>query len=321
MSGAVSIESDAKALVALNAWQRTMRCNWALVSQLSDEPMLVHVECASDREKGPVAGRLMFFPGFAAYRDFAILKQAPDMGFALTNLDIRHYELIALKDGGYELHAFKPGFVPRPADEATRALLAPLVHECLGLMMRFEEETELVAKYKDENALFARFEGLDGKWKDGPLPVPQKEVRNEERITLGKSECAAAAHLPFSNNEAWEVDFYSVPACHTNESEPRILYLFAAVDAATGLVRCWERLSVDPKGEGGLKPLWESLAQRLLKAILANGRIPGAVGIRSGRMARFLRPLGLQIPFRLVHHRQLPALDAALRRAVQGKKV
>ena len=70
-----------------------------------------------------------------------------------------------------------------------------------------------------------------------------------------------------------------------------------------------------------LKPMWESLAQRLLVAILKRGRIPGAVNVRSGRMARFLRPLGLQIPFRLVQHAKLLALDTALANAFKTKTV
>ena len=159
------------------------------------------------------------------------------------------------------------------------------------------------------------------------MPLPKEPpLPREERIALGNKECAIVARLPFDENESWEVDFFGVPACRTEDPQPRIMYLFAAVDAQTGERRVWDRMSVPknggtPEDAGGLKPMWESLAQRLLVAILRRGRIPGAVNVRSGRMARFLRPLGLQIPFRLVQHGKLPALDAALAAAFKTKTV
>ena len=319
-----TLEEDAKSIVALNAWSKAAAYNWVLVPQTSEEPIIVHVDAKSN---GPVAGRLMFFPGFAAYRDFALLLQAPDLGLALSPLDVTHWELVGLTDGRYEIHSFRTGFVPHLVDKEEQTFLAPLVHECRGLLMRFEEDTELPAKYAADQAMFGRKEGLDGKWRDGPVPLPKEPPRpREERIALGSRECAVAARLPFNENESWEVDFFGVPACRTEDPQPRIMYLFAAVDAQTGERRVWDRMSVPknggtPEDAGGLKPMWESLAQRLLAAILRHGRIPGAVNVRSGRMARFLRPLGLQIPFRLVQHGKLPALDAALANAFKTKTV
>lgn len=319
MNTSESIDADAKAIVALDAWKRAGTYNWVLVPQTCDEPIIVSVEA---KQEGPVVGRLLFFPGFAAYRDFALLMQAPDMGLAISRIDVTHWALVGLKGGGYELQTFRAGYAPRLANEPERALLAPLIHECLGLMFRFEENPELPAKYASEQAMFARQEGLDGKWRDGSYPTPKDPpMPREERIALGRRECTAAAHLPFAEGEEWQVDFFGVPAFRTEEPEPRIMYLFAAVDARTGARCAWDRMSVSTKSNEGLKPLWESLAQRLLQAILKHGRIPGAVSVRSGRMARFLRPLGLQIPFRIVMHSKLPALDMTVKGALQSKTI
>ena len=313
------IDHDAAAIVALNAWAKAGSYNWVLVPQTSEEPVVVHAEPKKDDQ---VSGRLMFFPGFAAYRDFALLVQAPDAGLALSPIDVTHFELVGLADGRHEFVCFRAGYLPRQANERERAFLAPLVHECLGLLMRFEEEPELPVKYAQEQAMFARKEGLDGKWRDGPVATPKDPpLPREERITLGRKECDAAASLPFAEGESWEVDFYEVPACRTEEPDPRIMYLFAAVDANTGERKLWDRMSVPKTGDGGLKQLWESLAQRLLLAILKHGRIPGAVNVRSGRMARFLRPLGLQIPFRLVQHGKLAVLDEVMKVAIQSKTI
>ena len=317
MSTTPSIDADCRSLVALGVWQKASSYNWALMPQTSEVPVIAAVDAKSE---GPVVGRLLLFPGFDCYRDFAILKQAPDMGFALTALDVRHWELIGLKDGGFELHSFRPGYLPQPVSAEGRAFLAPLLHECLGLLMRIEEEPELPTRYVAEGALFARTEGLDGKWHDGPLAPPKEPPRvRPDKIALDRPSCVAAARLPFVNAVAWEVDLFAVPACHTDEPHPRILYLLAAVDARSGQRMLWDRISVSGRSEEGLQPIWESLAQRLLAAMLKRGCIPGSVNIRSARMARFLRPLGLQIPFRLVQHSKLPALDRALQQALQTK--
>ena len=82
----------------------------------------------------------------------------------------------------------------------------------------------------------------------------------------------------------------------------------------------WDRLSVDGKADG-LKRLWEGHAQRLLNGVVAWGRVPGQIHVRSGRMMRFIRPLGLQLPFKLVQHAKLPALDSVVDLAIQTKKV
>ena len=107
-----------------------------------------------------------------------------------------------------------------------------------------------------------------------------------------------------------------VPAYHTREARPRFLYVFAAVDAATGVRVVWLKMSVGGTDEA-LKALWEGHAARLLEAMLRLGRAPGEIHVRSGRVARFLRPLGMHVPFKLVHHAKLGALDAALAHAAK----
>ncbi len=312
------LDSDALAIVRLNAWKKAAAYNWIVESQTCAEPVIVHVEF---RDDDPSFGRMMLFPGFAAYRDYALLRNSPDAGLAISPLDILHWELAGKSDGSAELQSFSPGYAPHPvvADEE-RALLAPIVRECRGVMMRIEEDSELPARFAGENALFARREGLDGKWRDAPYPGPKElPLLREERIVLNRSECDAAGRLPFIPDEAWEVDFLCVPVCRTDEPRARLMYLLAGVDARTGERKVWDRMSVSPTAENGLQELWESLAGRLLKAMLKAGRIPGAVNVRSARMARFLRPLGLQIPFRLVQHGKLPALTAALDRAAKDR--
>ena len=312
------LDSDALAIVQLNAWKKVAAYNWIIESQTCADPVIAHVEVGAE---APVAGRLMLFPGFAAYRDYALLKQAPDAGLAISPLDVLHWELIGLKSGAAELQSFVPGYAPHlVVAEDERALLSPILRECRGVMMRVEENSDLPASFAKENSLFARREGLDGKWRDAPYPVPKEPpILREERIALGRNECMAATHLPFIPDDVWEVDFVCAPMCRTDEPRPRLMYLLAGIDVRTRIRRVWDRISVSPTSENGLKEIWESLAGRLLKAMLKAGRVPGAVSVRSSRMVRFLRPLGLQIPFRLVQHSKLLALDAVLAQAAKDR--
>ena len=309
-----------RALAALDAWEQAAKHNWALVPQTSAEPFVV-MSVDERKNPGPVAGRLLIFPGFATFRDFAIARQVRDFGVETGPVDFRHYEAVGLKNGEAELFVYEPGFVPLPPTSEQRKMLAPLLAECYGFLLRLEEKPDLPLAYADKKAMFARKEVVEGVWVDGPFMLPQEEVvRQAEQVVLTRSVCAKAKALPVFPKEVWEVDFALVPAYHTPGPRPRFLYLLAAVNAESGERMAWERLSVDGR-EGGLKRLWEGHAQRLLDAVVKWGRVPGEVHVRSGRMARFLRPLGLQLPFKLVQHAKLPALDAVVDVAVHTRNV
>ena len=306
----------AAAIAELNVWDKVAAHNWALVPQTSEEPYIVSAGPEKDREKGPVVGRLLLFPGLENFRNFAITRQMPDFGVWMSPLEFRHWEVIAVRDGKAEIFGNVPGYVPQPPTDADREFLAPLLYESLGVLMRIEEDPKLPLRYLEkEHALFARKEVVDGVWQDGPLRMPADgEVKFVERVSLDTAKCRLAANLPVATEEKWEVDFVMVPAYHTREARPRFLYVFAAVDAATGARAMWLKISVGGT-DAALKALWEGHAARLMEAMLRLGRAPGEIHVRSGRMARFLRPLCMHVPFKLVHHARLGAFDAALRHA------
>ncbi|MBO5940777.1 MAG: hypothetical protein J6R18_06255 [Kiritimatiellae bacterium] len=319
-----NIEDIAKAICALDAWDKVFKYNWALVSELLDNPLIV---CAHIPANGPVKARLMFFNGFAAHRDFAIFMQNPDVSFALSPIDIDHLEVLALKDGGVEVLDCRPGYAPVRPNEEMRAVLSPILCECYGLIMRIEDDPEIPAMYKDRNAMFSRKEGLDGKWRDAPLKVPDiSTITWTEHIALDRSKCSQAARFNMAKGEAWEVDFIQLPIFRTDDKDPRVMYLFAAVDANTGERRVWDKIAVDPKfprngSLDGLKVLWESLASRILEGVLKRGEVPSEIHIRTQRLMRFLRPLGLQIPVKLVLHQQLPRLTAEVNNSILSRNI
>lgn len=308
-----------QAILRLNAWERAAKHNWALVPQTSENPVIATVQ---HETKGAPRERLMLFDGFPPFRDFLVSRQMPDFGVGVSPADFPHFELFSSPRESFAGPLMlAPGFVPRPPDEAERAFYAPLLYECLGVMMRLEETPDLPLEYAKQNAMFARKELTETMWIDGPLNLPgDKAFPYTEQIALEKTKCAAGAKLPYYPEEVWELDFVMLPMYQTREERPRILYVLAAVDAASGERRVWAKMSVDGKPDG-LKRLWENHATRVLDRVLALGRVPGAIHVRSGRMARFLRPLGLHLPFKLVQHAKLPRLDAVLDAAVKSNQV
>ena len=314
-----NIDEVAKAIAALKVWKKASKYNWALVSELFDKPLIAAV---NPTPNGPIVGRLMLFNGFAAHRDFLIFRQNPDLSFATSPIDFDHYEVIGLKDGSVEIYDYRPGFIPVHPDAETRALLAPVIYECYGLMLRIDEDPELPALYIKDQALFSRKEGLDGKWHDAPLRPPNLDtVTWTERVGLDRVKCAQAVRLNMEPEEAWEVDFTQMPLYRTDGQQARMMFLFAAVDAKTGERRVWQKLAVDPSIPrngtlDAMKPLWESLAAHVLDGVIRRGKVPGAIHVRNQRMMRFLRPLGLQLPFKLVLHQEMPQLTAVVNRAI-----
>ena len=64
-----------------------------------------------------------------------------------------------------------------------------------------------------------------------------------------------------------------------------------------------------PTPDGGLRQLWEGVAPRLLKHLLARGKVPGEMLVRSQRLFRMLRPLCLDLPLKLSLRDSIPELD------------
>ena len=314
-----NIDEVAKAITSLKVWKKASKYNWALVSELFDKPLIAAINPAA---AGPIAGRLLLFNGFVAHRDFLVFRQNPDLSFATSMLDFDHYEVIGLQDGSAEIYDYRPGFLPVHPDAETSAMLAPILYECYGLMLRLDEDPELPAAYMGEKAMFSRKEGLDGRWHDAPLRPPNLDTISwTERVGLDRAKCAQAARTDMLPDEVWEADFIQIPMYRTEDSEARILFLFAAVDAKTGERRVWQKLAVNPSVPrngtlDAIKPLWESLASHMLDGVVGRGKVPGSISVRSQRMMRFLRPLGMQLPFKIILHKQLPQLTAVVNRAI-----
>jgi hypothetical protein len=172
-------------------------------------------------------------------------------------------------------------------------------------MLRVEADRKLPLKFSDEKAIFARVEIAAEKWEDRPLEIPDPPPHTE-KVSFPKADIKSAQDLPFVKEDVLDVDFGLLPNVMTKEPRPRCVYELRAVDPKTGEAAIASRVSIHP--EAGLKGMWESMPVQVLKELIRRGKVPGELRVRSGRVFRFLRPLCMELPFKLSLHDQLASL-------------
>jgi len=306
----MTIEEIGAKMDALGAWDVAMPCHWTVKPRGSAFPYFC---CTMKGEIPPVKVRFLLLEGWQTFHDFVRTRIDNDFGFYSLPMEFPHFELVILQSGEMKLFRNDPGYVPREADARERDFCARMLWEAYGVMLRLETDKQLPLKFADEKAVFARVEGVDGTWRDEPIEIPPPRP-HVEKVTFEKKAIAEAKDLPIRNDETLELDMRIVPGMMTREKRPRVLYLLAAVDAKTGEVVFRDKLSVAP--ETGLRGLWETLPPRVLAHFAERRAVPGELRVLSGRAFRLMRPLCLELPFKLTKTGTLPHFNAALRNLV-----
>lgn len=257
-------------------------------------------------ERKPVKVRFLMLEGWQTLHDYIRTRIDRNFGFYQTPVEMPHFELVVLEDGQMKLFRHDTGYMPQEADDAQRALAARILWEAYGVMMRVEADCKLPMKFSDEKAVFARVEIAAEVWEDRPLEIPDPPPHTE-KVTFPKADVKAAQDLPFVKDDVLELDFSLLPNVMTKESRPRCVYELKAIDPKTGETAIFSRVSIHP--EAGLKGMWESMPVQVLKELIRRGRVPGELKTRSGRVFRLLRPLCMELPFRLSLHERLQSLE------------
>ena len=297
-----SIEEIGAKMDALGLWEAVGPYNWVVKCAGSAFPYF----CAVLKgERTPVKIRFLLIEGWQTFHDFVRVRVDRNFGFYLTPMEMPHFELVILETGEMKLFRHDACFMPREANAAERELCAKLLWEAYGVMLRIESDRGLPMKFAAEKAMFARVEDAAGGWSDQALPIPDPRPY-VENLRFAKDDLAKAKDLPFAADEAWELDFRLLVNVMTQEKRPRCVYELVAVDAATGERLVADRIS--PVPDGGLKAMWEGVPPRILKHFLLRGRIPGGIRLLSGRLFRMIRPLCVDLPFKLSLHDSLPKL-------------
>ena len=255
--------------------------------------------------QGPVKVRFLMLEGWQTLHDFVRTRYDNDFGFYSTPAEMPHFELVVPKDGEPRVFRHDPGYVPQPANDAQLELVGRILWEAYGVMMRVEADAKLPLKFADDRAIFARVERAPGEWVDEPLPIPDPPL-HVEKVSFPKEVVKAAKDLPIVPDYAIELDFGLRLGLMTQDARPRSVYALVAADAATGEKVVDSQTAIG--ADGSLRSLWESMPPRLLKELVARGRIPGEIKVRSGRVFRMLRPLCMELPFKLSLHERLDRL-------------
>ena len=322
MHNIVSAREIAEKIARLDSWESAYPSNWA-VKPAGGETFFVS---AVKGEVPEIKVRLMLVRGWEAFTKIQLLRRNPAAVLAFTPGDVEHDEVIYQKDGSITFVSFFPGFVPETADDVTAQGVVKTLWETFGLLMRCEEDPELPGSFASEKAMFCREEYEPGRWRDAPCPIPENPIKFERRISLDNAKIAKAKTLEMRKDAAWEIAFTAIPQLITKDEKPRICYLFAAADAAGGKGVFAQVFSVPPaRLPDGLAKIWEHLAQETLDRILAAGFAPSEIHVSDIRLLNMMRPLGMNLPFKMTVKRRTPAVDAyidALRetrfKAIQG---
>ena len=295
-----TVEEIGMKMDGLALWDAVSRYNWAVCPKGTVFPYFCTAVC---EDAGPVRLRFFMIEGWQTFHDFIRTRVDASYGFYLSPMELAHFELVFPREGGPRLFRHDPCYVPRAASPAERALCAKVLWECYGVMMRIEADAKLPLSFAAEKAMFARVEDAKGGWSDAALAIPNPRPYVES-VSFAKADLAKAKDLPFAAEEKVAVDFALALGVATQEARPRCVYRLVAVDPATG-----ERIvsdAVSPSPDGGLKAMWEGVAPRLLRHLLARGRVPGEIQVRSQRLFRVLRPLCLELPLKISLHDSLP---------------
>ncbi len=300
-------EEIGRRLEALNLWEMIAPYNWAIKPLGTVFPYF----CTTIRGDGQfVKTRFLLLEGWQTLHDFVRTRADRNFGFYSTPMELPHFELVILPNREVKVYRHDAGYVPRELTPAEHALMGRMLWEAYGVIMRLETESGLPLKFSDEKAMFARIETAPDVWRDAPLEIPDPRP-HVEKITFSKSDISQAKDLPFAAEEAIELDFRIQPQLMTRDPRPRCAYVLAAIDGQTHEQIIYDKLSIHP--DGGLKEMWETIPNRLLKHLLARGRIPGQIKLLSPRLFRMIRPLGTELPFKISLHDALPHLENAFK--------
>ena len=285
---------------ALDLWDVLAPYKFAVKPRGTAFPYFCSV--AKGDKDSPVKARLLMLEGWQTLHDFVRTRIDHDFGFYSSPLEFPRFELVVTTSGRALAFRYDAGFMPQPVPEDRRDLVAKILWEAFGVFLRVESDRALPLRFADGRALFARVEGADGTWADEPLEIPDPPP-HKETVSLSKDLVKAAQDLPFVADDALELDFGLLPKVMTDEPRPRTVYELVAADAKTGEQAFACRVSL--AGDASLRALWEEMPSQALREIVRRGKVPGEIRVRSGRGFRLLRPLCMELPFKLSLHDRL----------------
>ncbi len=297
------IEELMRQIEALGFWPGYVQ--WVLMPQGSVYPYFGMIEALADNPEIKAQG--LFLEGWQTFHDYNLWRHDHNYGFISFPGELPGFLCLWLKNG--EVKAFRqdPGYKTRPLNDREEALFHKLVRESFGLVMRIENDPKLCHKYLEEGSLFGRRQVNVRKWEDVPVPLVQPRP-HVERVSLPKADVDAAKDKPLLKERVVDVAFRCNPHYTTTEAHSRMAYDLDVRDAADGKSLVSIRMSVRPP-QCTIADMWQNLAPGLLREFVKLGFVPGEIRVCSQRVFRLLRPLTMQLPFKLSLHDELPGFE------------
>ncbi|MCQ2368467.1 MAG: hypothetical protein MJ109_05605 [Kiritimatiellae bacterium] len=294
----ISLEDLARRIDALKLWSKLVPYNWALRPSRTVFPYFCEF---LPPDRAEVKFRILLLEGWQTMHDYLRLRMDPSWSFFSSPLELNHYEVVLLANGESAFFRHDTGYVPRLLTPNEKELLKKLLWEVYGMMLRMESDNDLTLKYADEKSLFSRKETKAG-WVDSPFEiVPMRP--HVERISYRKDVIDKAKDLPLLKDKTIALDLHILNGRATRELRPRLIYELRAVEEGSDEIFVLRHTSMDP--ESGLRGIWETLANVVLEAFIAKGCVPGEIKVKSKRVFRMLRPLTIELSFKLSLHNEL----------------
>lgn len=214
--------------------------------------------------------------------------------------------------------SFRPGWMPWHLSRVEVESSAKVLNQALGVFLRAEENVSLVRQGNPAMLWVRRQEG--GKWNEGWASKGAfREFGQKRAFDIAKGKVDEVLALP-GTMEPVSVDFDVIPqialvnadAVKLRGEDGRIPmgYFFAiqkfSENGAPSLNALESGIYYPASDIGSLDKFFHDI---LVKFFIKAKARPGTIVVSTERMRGMLRPLQMQVPFKIVFHEKIPSYD------------
>lgn len=220
--------------------------------------------------------------------------------------------------------SFRPGWLPWHLSRVEVQSTATVLNQVLGVFLRAEEDISLIEQGNSSMVWVRRQDEASGKWEEGwTRKRPFVEFGAKRKLELKDDTIAKILALP-DTMPTVSIDFDAVPklslisrdAVKIRGEDGRLPmgYFFAIqnfVEDGKPSVAALDSGVIYPASDlGSISRFFHDI---LAKFFLKKKSRPKVIVVSSERMRGILRPLQMQVPFKIVFHEQIPSYTLLLK--------
>lgn len=296
MDSLAKIADILRRIDALGKWPEILYPMWVLKPHGSVFPYFPIVN--PSRGDPATKGHVSFLEGWQTFHDYNIWMQDKDAGFLSHPIELPGFNILLKTDGTASAVRQTPGFLVRDTDEKQSELIAAMLWETYGMLMRLEENPKLAFKFLDDGCMLSREQGADGTWSDAPLKVVPPR-RKTECVRLSKAALKVAKDLPILKDRVFKVEFgFDMRTFAAGFGGKRMAYRLKCTDSQSQETVFEQVFAVQPP-ELNIQDLWQNVPDAVLQKLVALAFIPGEIVVPNARLFRLFRPLMGELQFKL----------------------